>query len=215
VQRRHQKLIEESPSPAVSPELRDKMGTVAAKAAAKVGYTNAGTMEFLVDQQGRFYFMEINTRIQVEHPVTEEVYGLDIVQLQLEIAAGEKLRLKQSELRPRGHAIECRINAEDPAREFAPEAGLLAEFVPPGGPGIRVDTHAHQGYRMPPFYDSLLGKVIAHGPDRTSAIARMCRALEEFRVSGLKTTIPFHLRVLRDPIFLDGRADTSYVDKAA
>lgn len=214
IQRRHQKLLEEAPSPIVSAELRRKMGSLAAKAAAKLGYTNAGTMEFLVDQQGDFFFMEINTRIQVEHPVTEQIYGLDLVKLQLSIAAGEKLSLVQSDLQPRGHAIECRVNAEDPKRDFAPEAGLVAEFVPPGGPGIRVDTHAYQGYRMPPFYDSLLAKVIAHGPDRATAIARMRRALEEFQVGGIATTIPFHLEVLADPVFIQGRADTTYVDGA-
>ncbi len=215
IQRRHQKLVEESPSPVVSAELRQKMGTMAAKAAAKVGYTNAGTMEFLVDSRGQFYFMEINCRIQVEHPVTEAVYDVDLVKLQLAVAAGEKLTLKQSELRPRGHAIECRVNAEDPERDFAPEAGLVTEFVPPGGPGIRVDSHLFQGCRVPPFYDSLVAKVIAHGLDRAEAIARMRRALEEFAIGGIKTSIPFHLRVLNDPVFLNGQADTTYVDRAA
>ncbi len=214
-ERRHQKLVEESPSPVVSAELRQKMGTMAAKAAAKVGYTNAGTMEFLVDSRGQFYFMEINCRIQVEHPVTEAVYDVDLVKLQLAVAAGEKLTLKQSELRPRGHAIECRVNAEDPERDFAPEAGLVTEFVPPGGPGIRVDSHLFQGCRVPPFYDSLVAKVIAHGLDRAEAIARMRRALEEFAIGGIKTSIPFHLRVLNDPVFLNGQADTTYVDRAA
>ena len=215
IQRRHQKLVEESPSPAVSDELRASMGSLAAKAAAQVGYTNAGTMEFLVDAKGKFYFMEINTRIQVEHPVTEAVYGLDLVKLQLAIAAGEKLHLKQADLKPNGHAIECRVNAEDPARDFAPEAGLVTEFVPPGGPGIRVDTHVYQGYRVPPFYDSLLAKVIAHGRDRTESVARMRRALGEFTLSGIASSIPFHLKVLSDPVFLKGQADTTYVDKAA
>jgi acetyl-CoA carboxylase biotin carboxylase subunit len=215
IQRRHQKLVEEAPSPAVSAELRQKMGSLAAKAAAKVGYTNAGTMEFLLDQQGRFYFMEINTRIQVEHPVTEEVYGLDIVKLQLSVARGEKLTLRQPDLQPGGHAIECRVNAEDPGRDFAPQAGLITEFIPPGGPGVRVDTHAYHGYRMPPYYDSLLAKVIARGPDRAAAIARMRRALQEFRIGGLATTIPFHQRVMDDPIFIEGRADTTYVDRQA
>jgi len=214
IQRRHQKMIEESPSPAVSEELRAEMGSLAANAAAATGYTNAGTMEFLVDAKGRFYFMEINTRIQVEHPVTEAIYDVDLVKLQLAVAAGQKLTLKQAELKPRGHAIECRVNAEDPARDFAPEAGLVSEFVPPGGPGIRVDTHLFQGCRVPPFYDSLLAKVIAHGRDRVESVARMRRALEEFTVGGIKTSIPFHLKVLSDPVFLNGQADTSYVDKA-
>jgi acetyl-CoA carboxylase biotin carboxylase subunit len=214
VQRRHQKLIEESPSPAVSDKLRAEMGTLAAKAAAGVGYTNAGTMEFLVDAKGSYYFMEINTRIQVEHPVTEMVYGVDLVTLQLAVAAGEKLTLQQEELRPNGHAIECRVNAEDPARDFAPEAGVVTEFVAPGGPGVRVDTHLFQGYRVPPFYDSLLAKVIAHAPDRPGAVARMRRALEELTLNGVKTSVPFHLQVLRDPVFLEGRADTTYVDRA-
>jgi len=215
IQRRHQKLVEESPSPAVSAELRQKMGTLAAKAAAKVGYTNAGTMEFLVDGKGRFYFMEINTRIQVEHPVTEVVYDVDLVKLQLAVAAGEKLNLKQADLRPRGHAIECRINAEDPERDFAPQAGEVKELILPGGPGIRVDSHLYQGYHVPPFYDSLVAKVIAHGLDRAEAIARMRRALEELTIGGIKTSIPFHLRVLSDPVFLNGEADTTYVDRAA
>jgi len=215
IQRRHQKLVEESPSPAVSAELRQKMGTLAAKAAAKVGYTNAGTMEFLVDGKGRFYFMEINTRIQVEHPVTEVVYDVDLVKLQLAVAAGEKLNLKQADLRPRGHAIECRINAEDSERDFAPQAGEVKELILPGGPGIRVDSHLYQGYHVPPFYDSLVAKVIAHGLDRAEAIARMRRALEELTIGGIKTSIPFHLRVLSDPVFLNGEADTTYVDRAA
>jgi acetyl-CoA carboxylase, biotin carboxylase subunit len=214
VQRRHQKLIEESPSPAVSPELRSEMGQLAAKAAAAVGYTNAGTMEFLVDARGRFYFMEINTRIQVEHPVTEAIYGVDLVKLQLAIAAGEKLRLKQADLQPNGHAIECRVNAEDPDRDWAPDAGVVAEFVAPGGPGIRVDSHLYPGYRVPPFYDSLLAKVIAHGASREESLARMRRALGEMVVGGIKTSIPFHLKVLSDPLFLDGQADTTYVDQA-
>jgi acetyl-CoA carboxylase, biotin carboxylase subunit len=214
IQRRHQKLVEESPSPVVSDELRAKMGSLAAKAAAQVGYTNAGTMEFLVDAKGRFYFMEINTRIQVEHPVTEAIYDVDLVKLQLAIASGERLHLKQVDLKPRGHAIECRVNAEDPARDFAPEAGVIAEFVPPGGPGVRVDTHLFQGYRVPPFYDSLLAEFIAHGRDRAESVARMRRALEEFTLSGIKTSIPFHLKVLHDPVFLKGEADTTYVDQA-
>jgi acetyl-CoA carboxylase, biotin carboxylase subunit len=215
IQRRHQKLVEESPSPAVSNELRQEMGKRAAEAAAKVGYTNAGTMEFLVDSQGRFYFMEINTRIQVEHPVTEAVYDVDLVKLQLAVAAGQKLALKQAELKPRGHAIECRVNAEDPARDFAPEAGVITELLLPGGPGIRIDTHLFHGYHVPPFYDSLVAKVIAHGLDRAESIARMRRALEELTIGGIKTSIPFHLRVLSDPVFLEGRADTTYVDEAA
>ncbi|MHB8620052.1 MAG: acetyl-CoA carboxylase biotin carboxylase subunit [Chloroflexota bacterium] len=212
IQRRHQKLIEESPSPAVSPKLREKMGHLAARAAVAVGYRNAGTMEFLVDVHGNFYFMEINTRIQVEHPVTEMVYGVDLVKLQLLIASGERLSMRQADLRPVGHAIECRVNAEDPAHNFSPQAGDLRRFIVPGGPGIRVDSHAFQGYRVPPFYDSLLAKVIAFGQDRTEAIARMRRALNEFAIEGVATTVPFHLRVMDDPVFLEGRADTSYVD---
>jgi acetyl-CoA carboxylase, biotin carboxylase subunit len=215
IQRRHQKLVEESPSPAVDEKLREKMGAVAAEAAAKVGYTNAGTLEFLVDAQGRFYFMEINTRIQVEHPVTEAIYDVDVVKLQLAIAAGGKLPIRQQDVKPRGHAIECRVNAEDPERDFAPEAGQITQFVPPGGPGIRVDTHVFAGYRVPPFYDSLIAKVIAHGADRSEAISRMRRALEEITITGVHTTVPFHLGVLGDPIFLEGKADTTYVDAAA
>ncbi|HLY67562.1 MAG TPA: acetyl-CoA carboxylase biotin carboxylase subunit [Chloroflexota bacterium] len=213
IQRRHQKLLEEAPSPAVDAKLRKRMGELACKAAVKVGYTNAGTFEFLVDKQGEFYFMEINTRIQVEHPVTEALYDVDIVKLQLLMAAGEQLPRQAPQAR--GHAIECRINAEDPARDFAPATGQITEFVAPGGPGIRVDTHAFQGYRVPPFYDSLLAKVIAHGRDRAEAIARMRRALQELTVRGLKTTAPFHLQVLSDPVFLNGDADTTYIDRAA
>ncbi|HEX6512205.1 MAG TPA: acetyl-CoA carboxylase biotin carboxylase subunit [Chloroflexota bacterium] len=215
IQRRHQKLLEEAPSPAVSPELRQRMGSLAAKAAAKVGYTNAGTLEFLVDGRGEFYFMEINTRIQVEHPVSEAVYDVDLIKLQLAIAAGEKLPLKQPDLKPRGHAVECRINAEDPERNFAPQTGVVSELVLPGGPGIRVDSHLFPGCHVPPFYDSLLAKVIAHGLDRAEAVARMRRALQEFTIGGLNTSIPFHLRVLDDPVFIDGHADTTYVDQTA
>src|SRR5581483_2393719 len=160
VQRRHQKLIEESPSPAVSPALREQMGSLAAEAAAKVGYTNAGTMEFLVDAAGKFYFMEINTRIQVEHPVTEAIYGVDLVKLQLQVAAGERLPFQQQDLQASGHAIECRVNAEDASRDFTPDAGQVTDFIAPGGPGIRIDSHLYPGYRVPPFYDSLLAKVI-------------------------------------------------------
>ncbi len=214
IQRRHQKLVEEAPSPAVSDDLRQRMGSLAAKAAAKVGYTNAGTMEFLVDGEGQFYFIEINTRIQVEHPVTEAIYDVDLVKLQVAVAAGDKLALKQADLWPRGHAIECRVNAEDPDRNFAPDAGAVTKFVPPGGPGVRVDSHLFEGYRVPPFYDSLVAKVIAYGRDRAEAIARMRRALEEFTIGGIKTSIPFHLRVLSDPVFLKGQADITYVDRA-
>ncbi|MDE3074402.1 MAG: acetyl-CoA carboxylase biotin carboxylase subunit [Chloroflexota bacterium] len=213
VQRRRQKLIEESPSPALTADLRSKMGGLAARAAAAIGYVNAGTLEFLVDGAGKFYFMEINTRIQVEHPVTEMAYGIDLVKLQIAVAAGEKLPFRQSDLRAQGHAIECRVNAEDPDHAFTPQSGTISEFVPPGGNGVRVDTHLSAGCRVTPFYDSLLAKVITHGRDRTEAIARMRSALEEFAITGVKTTIPFHLRVLSDPVFKDGRADTSYVER--
>ena len=216
IQRRHQKLLEESPSPAMSGARRHKLSALAgraARAAATLGYRNAGTMEFLMDEQGGFYFIEMNTRLQVEHAVTEATHGIDLVQLQLAIAAGEPLPAAIPT--SHGHAIECRINAEDPAEDFAPRAGLVDEFVPPGGPGVRVDTHVFAGYRIPPFYDSLLAKVIVYGLDRAAAVARMRRALEEFTIRGVSTTIPFHLRLLSDPHFLAGQADTTYVERMA
>lgn len=211
-QRRHQKLIEESPSPAVGPDLRRRMGSVAANAAAAAGYGSAGTMEFLLDRDGNFYFMEMNTRIQVEHPVTEMVTGIDLVKEQLRVARGEPLLL-QDEVTFTGHAIECRINAEDPARGFMPSPGKITALNIPGGPGIRVDTHVYQGYSIPPYYDSLIAKLISHGRDREEAIARMRRALDEFVIEGVKTTIPFHKNVLETEAFLTGDVHTKWIEE--
>ncbi|HVF60407.1 MAG TPA: acetyl-CoA carboxylase biotin carboxylase subunit [Thermoanaerobaculia bacterium] len=211
IQRRHQKLIEESPSPALTPELRERMGEAAVSLCANVGYQNAGTIEFLLDGDGRFYFMEMNTRIQVEHPVTEMVTGIDLVKLQIEIAAGEPLKLP-SGLKPRGHAIECRINAEDPDT-FAPSPGPLKTFHLPGGPGTRVDTHGYEDYVIPPWYDSLVAKLIVHDRSRAEAMARMARALDFFVVEGIKTTIPLHQRILRDSDFAAGRLSTRFMER--
>lgn len=212
IQRRHQKLIEESPSPAVTAEIRREIGERAAKGAAKVNYEGAGTIEFLLDTNGDFYFMEMNTRIQVEHPVTEVVVGLDLVKEQIRIAGGRELPFPQEDVELRGHAIECRINAEDPFHGFAPRPGLITEFHPPGGPGVRVDTHAYAGYAIPPYYDSMIAKLICHGRDREEALARMTRALDEFIIEGVPTTIPFHKQVMRDERFISGKVDTSFLE---
>ena len=214
IQRRHQKLIEESPSTAVDASLRAAMGEAALRITAASGYVNAGTVEFLLDEAGRFYFMEMNARIQVEHPVTEAVTGLDLVKLQLRIAGGEPLPLAQSDVTLRGHALECRINAEDPDR-FLPSPGRLEAFRPPGGPGVRVDTHGFVGASVPPYYDSLLAKLITVGADRGEAVARMLRALDEFEVAGVATTIPFHQKILRHPDFLAGRLSTRFLERLA
>lgn len=213
IQRRHQKLIEESPSPIVTPELREAMGQAAVKGAKSVKYRSAGTIEFLVDKNGNFYFMEMNTRIQVEHPVTEMVYGIDIVREQIRIAAGEKLGIKQKQLKPNGHAIECRINAEDPFKGFRPSPGKITALHFPGGYGVRVDSHIYQDYVVPPYYDSLIAKLIVHARTRDEAIARMLRALEEFVIEGVHTTIPFHIKLLNSPEFRSGvDYDTKFVD---
>jgi acetyl-CoA carboxylase biotin carboxylase subunit len=212
IQRRHQKLVEESPSPALTPALRHAMGQAAVAVATAAAYRSAGTVEFLLDEQGRFYFMEMNTRIQVEHPVTEVVTGIDLVKQQIRIAAGEPLGMSQDDVRLVGHGIECRINAEDPER-FLPTPGTLTAFRPPGGPGIRVDSHAYVGYRIPPFYDSLLMKIIAHGRDRHEAVMRMRRALDETLVEGVKTTIPVHQALLQHPSFLAGRTSTQFLER--
>ena len=209
IQRRHQKLIEESPSVALTPELRERMGDAAVRLCREVGYENAGTIEFLLDEDGRFYFMEMNTRIQVEHPVTEMVSGVDLVKLQLKVAAGEPLGIP-SGLRARGHAIECRVNAEDP-ESFRPSPGKLTTFHVPGGPGVRVDTHGYEDYVVPPHYDSLVAKVITHGRDREEATARMLRALDFFVVEGIKTSIPLHKQILQDPEFRAGRLTTRFL----
>jgi acetyl-CoA carboxylase biotin carboxylase subunit len=211
IQRRHQKLIEESPSPALTPELRAEMGAAAVKLAESVGYVNAGTIEFLLDSDNRFYFMEMNTRIQVEHPVTEMVMGLDLVKMQIRVAAGEALNVP-SGLQPRGHAIECRVNAEDP-ENFRPSPGRIDTFHPPGGPGVRVDTHAYEHYVVPPFYDSMIAKLIVHDKDRESAIRRMSRALDFFIIEGIRTSIPLHQRILRDDVFRAGKLSTRFMER--
>jgi acetyl-CoA carboxylase biotin carboxylase subunit len=213
IQRRHQKLLEESPPPSLRERYLGALGKSAVRAAHAINYTGAGTIEFLMDRDGRFYFMEMNTRIQVEHPVTEMITGLDIVKMQIAVAAKEKLGINQGDVHYSGHAIECRINAEDPHQDFRPSPGTLTAFVPPGGPGVRVDTHAYAGYVIPPYYDSLLAKVIAWGADRPEAIARMRRALMEFEISGVPTTIPFHLMVLDNAFFRRGEVYTNFVQR--
>jgi acetyl-CoA carboxylase biotin carboxylase subunit len=212
VQRNHQKLIEEAPSPFLSEAQRIKVGEMAAKGASSIGYLNAGTMEFLFDQDGSFYFMEMNTRIQVEHPVTEEVTGIDLVKEQIRVAAGEKLSFTQAEVEWEGHAIECRINAEDYEHGFRPSPGTITYFYKPGGPGLRMDSHVYAGYTVPPYYDSMIGKLIAYGKDRPEALRRMEIALEEMIVEGIKTTIPFHQLALRHPRFQAGDLDTHFVE---
>jgi acetyl-CoA carboxylase biotin carboxylase subunit len=212
LQRRHQKLMEEAPSVALTPELRERMGEAATRGAKAIGYFSAGTVEFLLDQDGSFYFMEMNTRIQVEHPVTEVVTGIDLVKEQIRVAAGERLSfLNPPELR--GHCIECRINAEDPRRNFAPSPGQITIFHPPGGPGVRVDTHVYAGYLVPPHYDSLIGKLIVHGKDRAEALVRSRIALESFIIEGVHTTIPFLIELLQDPDVLRGDLDTKLVER--
>jgi acetyl-CoA carboxylase biotin carboxylase subunit len=211
VQRRHQKLIEEAPSPAVGPELRARMGADAVKLARQVDYRSAGTVEFLLDEDGSYYFMEMNTRIQVEHPVTEFITGVDLIREQILAAAGEPLDFTQDDVTFTGHALECRVNAEDPARDFMPVPGRVRDFHAPGGLGVRVDSHLYTGYAVPPYYDSLLAKIIVHGRDRTEAIARMVRALEESVFEGVPTSIPFHLAVLAHPVFQQGRATTRFL----
>lgn len=210
VQRRHQKLIEESPSPAVDDELRERMGSISIFGAKSINYEGAGTVEFLVDKDRNFYFMEMNTRIQVEHPVTESVYGVDLIRQQILVAAGEKIDVEPG--KPSGHSIEFRINAEDPEHGFRPSPGVIQSLHFPGGFGVRIDSHIYQSYTIPPYYDSLIAKLIVWGSDREHAIARGKRALEEFTVEGIKTTIPFHLKVLEDPRFLSGKFDTSFLD---
>src|SRR6476659_8245113 len=212
VQRRHQKLIEESPSPAVTPELRKRMGDAAVAGAKAIDYVGAGTIEMLLDEDGSFYFMEMNTRIQVEHPVTEMLYGVDLVKEQIRVAAGEPLSVK--ELPPRrGHVIEVRVNAEDPARNFQPSPGRITTYHPPGGPGVRLDSHVYDGYTVPPYYDSLLAKLICQGRDRSEAIARMVVALESFIIEGVTTTIPFLARVMQNERFVAGDIDTKFLER--
>jgi acetyl-CoA carboxylase biotin carboxylase subunit len=212
IQRRHQKLVEESPSPALSEKMRRRMGGIVIDAAKAVQYQNAGTFEFLMDPDGRFYFMEANTRLQVEHPVTEMVTGIDIVKEQIRIAAGERLSFKQSDVTFTGHSIECRVNAEDP-ETFVPSPGVIHVFSVPGGPGVRVETFAHSDCTISPYYDSMIAKIIVHGRDRQEAIARMRRTLEMTVIEGIKTTIPLHLRILNDPDFQAGKLSTSFMDR--
>ncbi|MBD2022499.1 acetyl-CoA carboxylase biotin carboxylase subunit [Leptolyngbya sp. FACHB-36] len=213
IQRRHQKLLEEAPSPALSPELRDKMGAAAVLATKAINYLGAGTVEFLLDKSGEFYFMEMNTRIQVEHPVTEMITGLDLIAEQIRIAQGEPLKLTQDQVMLRGHAIECRINAEDPDHNFRPNPGRISGYLPPSGPGVRMDSHVYTDYEIPPYYDSLIGKLIVWGSDRPSAIKRMQRALRECAVTGLPTTISFHQRILETPEFQRGDVYTNFVEQ--
>ena len=213
VQRRHQKLLEEAPSPGLSTDLRQRMGNAAVSAARSIGYEGAGTVEFLLDRSGHFYFMEMNTRIQVEHPVTEMVTGIDLIAEQLRIAGGEPISVLQEEIQIHGHAIECRINAEDPRHNFRPAPGRITGWLPPGGPGVRVDSHVYTGYEIPPFYDSLIGKLIVWGVDRDAALRRLRRALSECAITGIPTTIDFHLALLDRPEFLRGDIHTKFVEQ--
>ena len=212
-QRRHQKLIEESPAPRLPAERREAMCQAAVRLLKQAGYTNAGTVEFIVDQENNFYFIEVNARIQVEHPVTEMVTGVDLIKTQIMVAAGEKLPFTQEDIKPRGAAIECRINAENPDKGFQPCPGLIKQMYIPGGLGVRFDSHAHAGYSVPPYYDSMIGKLIVHKPTREEAIACMIRALDELRVEGIKTTAPFHKKVLSHSVFVDGMVDTGFVER--
>ncbi|MBV9126563.1 MAG: acetyl-CoA carboxylase biotin carboxylase subunit [Verrucomicrobia bacterium] len=211
IQRRNQKIIEEAPSPFLTPELRKQMGHAAVKLAESVAYEGAGTLEFLVDDKGNYYFMEMNTRIQVEHTVTEEVYGCDLVKEQIRVAAGESLSAHIANAQPHAHALECRINAEDPERNFQPSPGRIDLYYAPGGRGVRVDSHAYSGYMIPPYYDSMIGKLITQGASRQSAIARMNRALGEYLITGVKTTIGFQQRVMRNPDFQRGHYHTGFL----
>ncbi len=211
IQRRYQKVLEEAPSPALDDDLREQMGNAAVSLARKAGYVNAGTVEFLLDEEKNFYFMEMNTRVQVEHPVTEMVTGVDLVKEQIRISAGNPLELTQDDIVLRGHAIECRINAEDP-EDFRPSPGTITFYYTPGGPGIRVDSAAYESYFIPPFYDSMIAKLIAHGRDREEALARMARALEEFVIDGVKTSIPLHQRILRRMKFKKGEYTTNFLE---
>ena len=213
IQRRHQKLLEEAPSPALDPDLRRRMGEAAVAAARSINYEGAGTVEFLLDRSGGFYFMEMNTRIQVEHPVTEMVTGVDLIAEQLRIAGGEPISVRQEDIQLTGHAIECRINAEDARHNFRPAPGRITGWLPPGGPGVRVDSHVYTGYDIPPFYDSLIGKLIVWGKDRDHAMTRMKRALNECAVTGIPTTVEFHLDMLDRPEFINGDVHTKFVEQ--
>ncbi len=213
IQRRHQKLLEEAPSPVLSEELRQEMGSAAVRAAQSINYSGVGTVEFLLDSSGSYYFMEMNTRIQVEHPVTEMISGLDLIALQLKVAQGEKLGITQDQVELRGHAIECRINAEDSDRNFRPSPGRISGYLPPGGFGVRMDSHVYTDYDIPPYYDSLIGKLIVWGDTREAAIKRMRRALRECAVTGIPTTVGFHQRILEHPAFLAGEVYTDFIEK--
>ena len=218
IQRRHQKLLEEAPSPAISEEIRKAMGQAAVNAAKAINYEGAGTIEFLLDETDpknkKWYFMEMNTRVQVEHCVSEMISGVDIVKEQIRVAAGQRLSVKQEDICLRGHAIECRINAEDPDRDFMPFAGKIEGYIAPGGFGVRVDSHAYTGYAIPPYYDSMVGKLICWGKDREEARLRMLRALSEYVITGIKTTIPFHREILNDEVFISGNFNTSFLEKS-
>jgi acetyl-CoA carboxylase biotin carboxylase subunit len=213
IQRRHQKLVEETPSPVLEAKMRKKMGEAAVKCAKSIGYVNAGTIEFLLDEDNLFYFMEMNTRIQVEHPITEAVTGIDLIKEQIKIAGGERIKYKQEEIKFTGCAIECRINAEDPDNDFMPSPGRITTLHLPGGRGVRLDTHVYSGYEIPPFYDSMVGKLIVHGKDRPDAISIAKRALDEFVIEPIKTTIPFHKKVMNNPAFLRGKFSTDFVER--
>jgi acetyl-CoA carboxylase biotin carboxylase subunit len=212
IQLRHQKLLEESPSPVVDSKMRRKLGEMVLKGMKSIGYLGCGTIEFLLDEKtGNFYFMEMNTRIQVEHPVTEMVTGIDLIKEQIRVASGEKLKFTQDNVQLRGAAIECRINAEDPDNNFMPSPGKIETLILPGGPNVRVDTHIYSGYEVPPYYDSLLAKVIVYGNNRQEAIKTMRRALSEFYIAPIKTTIPFHLKLMDNPLFKKGDISTHFV----
>jgi len=213
IQRRHQKLLEEAPSPNISNQLREEICKAAIKIAKAVKYASVGTVEFLVDKNGKFYFIEMNTRLQVEHPVTEMITGIDLVKEQLKIACGERLGLRQKKVKREGVSIECRINAEDPDNDFRPSIGKISMCNPPGGKGVRLDSHIYSGYEIPPYYDSLLGKLIVHQKTREEAIACMRRALSEYRIEGIKTTIPLHMKIITDSRFISGGVDTLFVEK--
>jgi acetyl-CoA carboxylase biotin carboxylase subunit len=213
VQRRHQKLIEESPSMSISPETRTAMCDAARRLIQAASYTNAATVEFIVDKNGNYYFIEVNARIQVEHPVTEMVTGIDLIKWQIRVASGERLPWSQTDIQQRGAAIECRINAENPRRNFQPSPGKIEQLIAPGGFGVRFDTHAHSGYVVPPNYDSMIGKLIVHQPTRSEAIVCMLRALSELRVEGIHTTVPIHQEILSHSAFAEGRIDTTFVER--
>jgi acetyl-CoA carboxylase biotin carboxylase subunit len=216
IQRRNQKVVEETPSPLIEhrfKKLRDKMGKAAVRIAEIANYTNAGTVEFIVDNHGNFYFLEVNKRIQVEHPITEEVTGIDLVRMQIMLALGEPLKISQSDVEFRGHAIECRINAEDPFDDFRPSPGRIEMYYAPGGPGVRVDSHAYAGYTIPPTYDSMIGKLITYGKDRRDAMDKMSRALGEYMLTGVKSTISFQQAILQDPNFRRGVYSTNFVEQ--